>query len=641
MATNNPILDQARNSAEAPIASVESTDKLVAIQDALAASTTRIVSSIQELESGAKQTQLATDVIKTATADITSANQITARARGNADLQAQNATIAAFEASGGVEIQSTLMSALAVDNKRVADILAERTAIANTDAGDPGIGILDTIINRFNTKLTDQQLNAAVAQRDNTVSQIANVSGATESFARVNSLTKKTLNEGVIEANYKAIAAEGAVKSAEAEIRNINSNANAMSQLVSADSRNVNSLIQGFRLEGEVQERQLKQERMKFQREQMEFSREQWKVQLPAAKVALSQAELNLERSKTLAPTQILAAEQALATAQKRFTDQINTENTLVSSVQAAQSLLGTGIEDKETILFGLKNTGTAGARYDKLLELGAVQDPVLGSTPFEAKESVTIAAPSGNIAPTKGLNVLDQITTLQAAKYKLPGAKLPKDKAAVAADFNRTATELVASFTSNINTGDNSNPYHSPPMSVLEGMTSVQNSSLYQLVLKPMGMKETDPQRIVDAAISGVVAKTISPEAAATGITVLFDAAALYNNTLSGGFSRVGLPNQTTYNSSIKVPATAFEQLVAGGKGLLLNVPEITRTGAAFPIAVSAIIQEADTRLGIVDMMDTTKVQELIVKVLSSNPPKVAAPRPIATDNNDSKGEQ
>lgn len=638
MAEHNPILDQVRNSAASPTAAVDSTDKLVAVQEALATSTTRIVSSIQDLESGAKQTQLATDVIKTATADITSANQITARARGNADLQAQNATIDAFEASGGVEIQSTLMAALAVDNKRVAGILEERTELANEDRFGEGISLLDNIINQFNINLTNTQLRAATAQRDNTVSQISNISGATESFARVNALTKKTLNEGVIEANYKAIAAEGSIKAAEAEIRNINSNATAMSQLVSADSRNVSNLIQGFRLEGEAQERELKQERMKFQREQMTFSREQWKVQLPATKVALEQAELNLERSKKLSPTQILAAEQTLASAQKRFNDQITTENTLVSSVQAAQSLLGTGVEDKETILFGLKNTGTAGARYDKLLELGAVQNPVLGSTPFDAKESVSIAAPSGNIAPTKGLAILDQVTTLQAAKYKQPGAKLPKDRATVAADFNRTAGELIASFTASISTGDNSNPYHAPPMSVLADMIAVKNTSLYQLVLKPMGMKETDPQRIVDAAIAGVVAKTISPEAAATGISVLFETAALYNNTLNGGFSRVGLPNQTTYNSSIKIPATAFQQLTGTGKGLLFNIPEIARAGTAFPVAVQAIIQEADTRLGIVDMMDTTKVQELIVKVLSSNPPKVSTPK--LTNNPEQQGE-
>ena len=637
MSLHNPILDKARekekgikpvtatptdttvaNSAVSTPETPAESSKLQAVQDALSASTTRIVSSIAQLEAGRQRTTVATEAITSAIGDITSAKQVTARAISNADLQAQNATIEAFEVGGGTDMQVQLISQLAEDNKRVDDILNERQALAEEDRFGTGIGIIDTAINQFNINLTNQQLKAATAQQVQTERQISNLSAATESFARVNSLTKKTINEGTIEANYAAIEAEGAIKRAEAELKNINSNATAMNNLVVADSRNVSNLLSVFRLEGEAEDRILKKERASFAKEQMAFQRKKFELELPAAKTALEQANLNLERSKKLTPVQQAQAEQNLLASQKRFNDLVATEDALVSSVQAGQSLAGIGIEDRETILFGLKRPGAAGAKYDRLLELGGTPDPVLGQTPFEAKVSLGLVAPSGNVTPTRGISVLEQVNTLQAAKYKQAGARVPKDIETLESDFNQTARELSTVFQADIKTGDASNPYHAPPMSVLEQLSSVQNSSLYQLVLKPMEMKETNPQTVMDAAISAVVAKTITPEQAATGINALFDAAALYNNTLQGGFRRVGLPNQSTYNTQLKRPATLIEQLKIRGTNVL-SFPSI----AIADQVRRSLSDEEDVTVSTpftVDLMDRTRVQEAIIKILSAS---------------------
>lgn len=610
----NPILQAARKVDVAP-----EDDKLKTVQDALAASTARTVQSITDLTAAQKQTATATDVIVSSIQDITSARLTIAATVDNADLQAQNATISAFEVAGGTDAQVLLMQELADDNKAVDEILDTRAELADEDRFGEGIGLIDSVINQFNINLTNQQLLAAENKLGHTERQIRNTSTATESFARVNALTKKTLNAGTIEANYKAIEAEGALKVAQAELTNMHSNATAMNQIMAADTKSVSNLIQGFRLEGEAQQREVTKERIKFQREQMEQTREKWKLQAPADKIALEQARLNLERSKSLAPVQQAKAEQELASSEKRFADQIATEKSLVTSVQRAQSLAGVPVEDSPTIIFGLNQTGEAGRKYGRLLEIGGVQDAVLGSTPYEAMTSVQTISPSGNVRTSKGTRLLSDIAGLQAAKYSKLGAGVPRDKAAQQTDFNTTAREHISVLVSNIATGDNSNPYHAPPFTILEETTDLQLQPLYTKILKPMQLKETNPQTITDAAVAGVLAGTISVEEAAAGIESIFDLAALVNNTQDGGFRRVGLPNQTTYNSKINMPDSGISKLLGPVAASVIT--------AASPLGGEVLdFLRPDSVLD-VDLMDRAKINAMLIKALS-NTGKTVSPK-------------
>ena len=640
MATNpNPILKQAKQqvattkqatatpesaTALAISPTAPTSSSLEAVQKGLVQSTTRITSSIEALEQSAKETTLSTDAIVSAITDLTAAKQITAQAEGAANLQAQNSILDVFEAGGGLEIQTQLAADLRADGKRVADLLDQKADIVDDE--HTGIGVLDAAINRIRAFQTNVELSVARRQQTQTQTQIANFAASTESFARVNALTKKTLNAGTIEAQYKTIEAEGRIAGAKAELVNFNSNATALTNLMAADARNVANLTSVFRLEGEQQQREIQVERVAFQREQMHFQKEQWKVQGPAAKVAFEQATLNLERSKNLTPVQIATAEQNLAAANKRFNDQIATEDTLVSTVQRAQALLeGEGnVEARETIIFGLTRGGVAGAKYDKLLDIGSAENMVLGANPFEAKLSLQTASPSGNFAANVGTALLNHITLKQADKYKEAGAGVPRDEATLANDFNTTATEVMKDFANDIRTGDASNPYHAPPMTVLSQSQAVQQSELYKNVLEAKQMKETNPQTILDAAIAAIRAGTISPESAAVGIANLFEVAGDYNNTLNGGFDRVGLPNQTSYNTTIQAPASFLESLKIATPVLSI-APLVT----ALDFAKRSLAGE-DVGLNTpvkVDMSDKTQVQAAIIRVLSSLPPAQQSP--------------
>ena len=632
---HNPILDQARKEQAAitpatgvpeladipaPTEQAEEADpKLQAVQEALAANTSQISASITELTRNARQTQAATDVITSSLADITSASLITAAAVGAADLQAQNSTIAAFEAGGGTNSQIMLMKQLTKDNARVNDILDKRQILAEEDRFGPGIGLIDTAINQFNINLTNQELAAAEAQQVATTRQIANVTGATESFARVNQLTKKSINEATIEANYARIEAEGAIKRAEAEIRGIHSNSVAMNSILTADTKRVSGLLQSYRLEKEEQEIALRQERTSFQRKEMAHKVEQWQATKERAAVELESAQLRLTAAKDAAPAQKVLLEQRVATATKAIEDRAVLEESLVSSVQSAQSLSGVPIEDAVTILWGLDQRGEIGKKYATLHQLGGAADPVLGLTPFEAKSNLNLVSPTSNFITTKGTKLLDSITMLQLEAYKKVAAP-PTQLDVIASDFNKQASTFLGVAATDIKQGDGSNPYQAPPMSVLAEMKDVASSTFYQKVLKPKNMVEVVPQTVVDAAVNAIIAKTVTPEEAAAGIEAIFDAAALHNNTIQGGFKRVGLGahSQTTYNTRLKLPASFLDRAadMVSISSLLTPIGIIATAKSVISGDASLAKKVITTNTETVDLMNRAAIQQHIVRL-------------------------
>ena len=234
--TNTPVIDTGYSALEAA-------------QSAIASNTQRITGEIARLTAGVNQSAAASQVIVKSIDDITNAKQVTNSVMQIANLQAQNATIDAFEAGGGTDAQISLMSQLAEDESIVQGILDEREVLASEDRFGEGIGLIDAALNQFNINLTNQQLAAATASRDNTSRQIANINTANESNSRVNQLTKRTINADTIAASYDKIAAEGQVAASKQKIENIHSNASMMNTVITADSKAAANLVSLYRLE--------------------------------------------------------------------------------------------------------------------------------------------------------------------------------------------------------------------------------------------------------------------------------------------------------------------------------------------------------------------------------------------------------
>jgi hypothetical protein len=627
---SNPILaaaadGQAPLSIETPSVSTASpTDpKLLAIENAIADSSVNREALTTNIKTAASERSSLGDIVKNAISEATAANQTIRLAADVADMQAQNNTIAGFEAGGGTDEQVLLMAQMKDQRDELNAIMTDRRAVQKS-ARESG-SLAAAIGSRFHMKQTQGDLDAAKDRLANTSAQIASLSGATESFSRVNQLTKRTINEGTIAANYKKIGAEGDVKAAQAEIININSNADSMAALVDSDSRNIQSLLSAYRIDGEAEGRELAREKMKLQREKMALQREINAIELPKAKVALEQAQTNLIKSKKLGPTQIAAAELAVQDANKRIADAAKVEVERATAVQQGQSLLGIPIETAETITARAANAVTR-EKYALLQDLGGVDDMVIGSTPSEARSNLSVFE---NTPDTRMTGILDTITSAQIEEYAASPDGVPKNSKVIEEDFNSKAKVFMDTASAKITTGDTSNPYHSVPMGVLaNNMKAVRDDEFYKTTLEPMGMKDMNPEAILEAGVAGIRAGTVTPEQVAVGIETIFDSAAAYNNTAEGGYRRVGLPNQTTYNVQFKKPSTFSSQLKL-----------LSTAAQAAPVALVNFTDEGD--LGLVksslkalndpfisvDLMDPTRVKELVVKMLSAEPVKTATP--------------
>ena len=230
MPHENPVLNAASVAQSVQFAPISTAANVVvanprvqAIEEALAISSERTVAQRAAAEGRIAKTSTATGAIVGAIDDITSAQQIVNSVESAANLQAQNATIAAFDASGGTDAQVLLMQTLREEGERTATLLDEKSDIVDDEF--TGIQIIDGVINSFRSVQTDIKIQASQQEQAQTVRQIQNISAATESFSRTNALTKKSINEATIQAQYTQIAAEGTIKKNEAEIKGLNSNA--------------------------------------------------------------------------------------------------------------------------------------------------------------------------------------------------------------------------------------------------------------------------------------------------------------------------------------------------------------------------------------------------------------------------------
>jgi hypothetical protein len=589
---------------------------LQAIEDALASNNARLQSTQQKLEAGSAQVEKATSIISNSMEEITRSTQIVSAATQNAALTAQNNANAVLAASGGTEEQVAQMKRLKAEGDRVSSLLAQKADILDNEP--TGLFIIDQIVNAWNVTPVQRDLKVAGEQYNATIGQIQNATAAQEGFAKINELNKKTINDATIAANSRQIAAEGAFKVAQIEIQNVQTNADMTSRILTADSRITDNLLAKYNLQGQIEQRAIQQERLAFEREQMTQQRDMWEKEKPRRAAELELLQNNLAETKYLAPAKRVATEAEYATKVRAYNEGLALEEQQVTSVQKAQSLAGLPIEPAETIKYKFANTGTR-EQYIKLQELGGTSNLQLGGDPYEAAATLRTVDPSGMAVSTKGTDLLNSIAREQIAAYTALEANAPKDAATFKTDFNTAAKAKMMAAKNNIVAGDTTNPYQAPPFSVLEGFAEVQNTALWQNVLAPLNMTTVDPQRILESASAGVAAKLVTPEQAATGIVTLFKSAALYNNTIEGGFERIGMAefNQTSYNTVIKYRPTFYETLKS-----------TSLIGIANPLLKATWTQVGNdvSKSEVINLMDATKVQQMIIKQLSNMKPSDAS---------------
>lgn len=268
--------------------------------------------------------------------------------------------------------------------------------------------------------------------------------------------------------------------------------------------------------------------------------------------------------------TEAGAIEVTLAENEQRVRNVRDTEeyyDFVVPLVQEAQAMLygeGDNVEPRGAIIAGISPGATpeSRAKYDKLADIGATEQ--IGDTPFDAAINLAAAVPSGNIPRGKTTALISDIQAEFNDKLADPNvtANTPEEQSSL---FNETAKEVMIRHGKNIKSGDVTNPFHAIPLSALEiGFSSIQKDPLYTKVLKPAGITESRPDKIVEQAIAGIQSRTISAEQAVDGLVLIYESAIDHNNTFEGGFQRIGLLNQGSYLTMLPTSDTPFSSLVS-----------------------------------------------------------------------------
>ncbi len=512
MAEHNPILDIIADSPDKAPTSVGvpvfDDPKLAAIDSAIANATASTTAAISAQKTAIGQASDLSTVIVGAIEDISESNRIIKAQRVKADLNAQRSVSAGYRASGGIELQTQLLGELNVDSQRTADLLDQRADIRDDEI--TGIAFFDAIINEFRSIQTDIDLEGATAQEAHTLQRIQNITAATESLNSAVSISKEVLNKSVTDAMDKQLADETSKTVSENKLQDLYTHAETMLRLATMTSSEVNNLIKA---------------------QQLRYSEQS---------LAIQGADFEFRKGIRLDKEQL--------------------DNVRFVAVNNALSMGGLPPLTIQEVTSGFQ---IQTEKFITLANQGALDIPVLGNTLAEAQFSRKLTDPSGLAHTTPAMewateierNFLDLLTRGQKAGGISELPLLPRDQAIYDTALNSYADEVYNIKAAEIIFGANDNPFQAPPMETLLAKSGVAAEAFIVNIIKPLGMTETNPQRIFDHAVSALLDRKLSPEDAASGFANLFLAARAHNSSDRGGFGRVGMKPQDRYMGRINVP--------------------------------------------------------------------------------------
>lgn len=588
-AEQNPILKQAApapavgpttvpttpTKAAAPIDAVETAlaPSMQAVEESLASFKESSAENKAFIKSNVIKTEAITNDIEAAMKSSVASQQAIGLAKDTADLKAQDLTIEAISGSGAQAQQARLMQDLVADQDNLDSFLEKRQEILTKEY--TGVGFLDGIIGEAIAPTLDSEIKVATAKYNQTALAINNLTSAGESVAKTNLLTRQTLTKGTIQANQELIASQAALELSETKLKGIQTNAEAMQRVADADAQDlaVRTTMYQTRssLLNDVENRKLRVKEMEHRETQMKQDAERYASESDTREVQLKRNKLALAIEKATSPIELRKLERQEKDFIQADIDKVDWQENTVAAVQATQ-MAGTGSsETRGTILGNLSQTGDTSKKYQKLASIGhsllASEESGEQSygTDFAdfSKNLTTIIAPSGNYVETKMTQLMEVMQAKQevAEVTRAEEGTSFKNEEEKEAHLNLITALHLKEKEANIITGDSSNPYHGPPMSVLADKAAVKNSTFYKRVLREMQMQELNPQAIYDAAIPAIRAERVTLEEAAHGIVTIFKAAMHENNTKDGGFNRAALPDQDTYISTIKRLSSVAER--------------------------------------------------------------------------------
>jgi len=600
----NPILDSLSNlpvfadSSNAGMAGLEKalasgdgdSDTLKKLEASMRKQTEAVAANIKSIEEDQAKQSGARKLIgiaqeKAGQAALTIKNQeLTTR------MQVENDTNAAFQAGGGPDELQEAYKNFSEDSQRVSDILDAVTE--NAEALPEGAGYFATVGMKFREHQIKTALEAAEAKQVQSRSRLAGLTAGISDVKAANTAAAVTVNQGTIDASLRVIESNTAMQLAENDIAASATNAKAVADVLASTRVEVLTRQQALSNEqavadAEYRELAMEQRKVEFANtlEQQARNVEREDIQLENLKEATRRSEVaNAVLAKNAPALQLEVETRAAEYLQIQAEVKAGNEAS-VKYISNAQAIVSGGdmskVEAPDVILAGLKTPGDIGNAYRTMYMVG--KTGVLGATPFDAKVNYMNINPTGGGVQSSSSKLLANIDAAMQANNMAAGIKVPTDRAQAKTMFNAQAQAIASSSAAVINPNDRSNPYIAPPMATLLKAAAVRDSVIYKKVLAPLDLATAEPQIVINSALAAYKADTITSDEAIRGIVAIYSKAAALNNTMDGGFARIGFPEQSSYNAPIKGVRGFFantgEHLIhAALRGLVLESKHIAK---------------------------------------------------------------
>lgn len=261
-------------------------------------------------------------------------------------------------------------------------------------------------------------------------------------------------------------------------------------------------------------------------------------------------------------------------------------EETLVESAYKGYKKIGVPVPDKtdtvamqqfsDEVLTSYKVPGPSQAKVIRAYELGTNQIAPTAAETFRALQAAPSQLTDGKNRSYGFLNDIARDATIQLntdyneGKIKKVTPEM-RDEA-----INVTATNAWKNAEKAILSGDYNNPNKAEPLSILVGASrDLKDMPLVVKVLKPMfdsGVKDLDPEKVLEVATAAVSDKTLTFNQAWEGIAAIYQRAIVYNNESQGRTIR-GFPEQIDYNAKIRSLGPRLNSYFFGLAGEQLSV--------------------------------------------------------------------
>lgn len=385
---------------------------------------------------------------------------------------------------------------------------------------------LQFVYDRLTLPFAKEQADADTAYRNNVSTSLQQAQQLTQELPKTMAAIAQTETSATAQSKLEAVQARIQSNIDSLKIKNASTDIDGLKTLVQMGQDQLNSVIQKFSAYNQSQHLQL------------------------------AQASFALEKQKT---------EAMLAEHEQKMADKTATEQESKDFADYAK---------KGASILGFDNV--AQLPHNRIIQLYNAKDPMIHkminvgimSTLNGGKPTIsdnpgevagTLALTNAPLAPIQE-NIKkffksvwgDAANPNNATKNKISDVS-KMDQVSAAA--GRLATQGAQTQLGNIKTGDNTNIYAPPPLPNIVGLKAVQDTSLYQTVLKDQiaagGLKEFQPDQIISMAVSGFKTGKYDYKTMSKDLLSIFGGVAAYNNTLHN-YTGFGLPAQTTYNTEV-----------------------------------------------------------------------------------------